>query len=773
MKKLLALLLALVLVLSLVACGNKDNEEDQNPVTTGSDILSTDEQGRSVVRVGIQAAPTTLAPWEAMSYGGIATRRSIYEFLVDKTGFGGDMVGIMMKSYEKVDDTTYNLTIYDYIYDTEGNHLTADDVIFSYETAQSKGNLTKLMVIEEMVALDQYTVQFRFERPMELGELETLWSEAPVVTKAAYEAAGDGMTSKPVGTSPYRVVGYAAGASITLEKTGNYWQTDESLIAPYSYSNVDVIKYVVISEPSQMTIALETGTIDISANISATDVERFDGVDGYKVSAQTDNTLNVLLPNCSDSSPLSNQALREAVFYAVDSQSVLDAVYGGEGLIAKSAGSAIYGDFEAEMESDDYFGASVEKAKQKLAEAGYQEGELTLDLLCQNATQGVNAATIIQGFLGQIGINVKIHSYENAMFQTLKDDPDEWDLALDAAGSSDYLINLWKLLYDKDNNNAGGTGNFVMDDELQELLDAAATVEGHTKENMLRINEILTENAYVYALFNSNTFIAHTDAIETVCLDFRKQVMAHCCTYNTSVESVDSIDDILAEDPQPVPTEEPDDETPVTDEKTMGAAVDAAAVAGTYKWSIDPGFGFVMVMTGTLNADGTYKVAVTGLPNGDMNLAGTFVTDGENVKLVDNTGDTYDPSWGIQEDDGSSWWIITGADNWCPRNHYTGPAMEQKLSGSYAFSIDPGFGFTMTYTGTFNEDGTYTLAVTGLPNGDMNLVGTYVSDGEQIQLVTNDGDAYDPNWGIEEEDGSSWWVITGDETWIPRNYANQ
>ena len=56
--------------------------------------------------------------------------RTLYEYLIDRNEFGGEMVGCMMKSYEKVGENTYNLTIYDYIYDTAGNHITASDVAF-------------------------------------------------------------------------------------------------------------------------------------------------------------------------------------------------------------------------------------------------------------------------------------------------------------------------------------------------------------------------------------------------------------------------------------------------------------------------------------------------------------------------------------------------------------------------------------------------------------------------------------------------------------------
>lgn len=54
--------------------------------------------------------------------------------------------------------------------------------------------------------------------------------ECPIVTQAAYEASPDQMAVDPVTTSPYRVTSYQTGSKITMEYTGAYWQTDESLV---------------------------------------------------------------------------------------------------------------------------------------------------------------------------------------------------------------------------------------------------------------------------------------------------------------------------------------------------------------------------------------------------------------------------------------------------------------------------------------------------------------------------------------------------------------
>ena len=771
MKKFLALLLAMVMVLSMVACGPKDDEVDQpdeTPVNTGADTISTDEQGRTVVRVGIQAAPTTLAPWEAMSPGGIATRRSIYEFLVDKASFGGEMVGVLMESYEKVDDTTYNCTIYKDIYDTEGNPLKASDVVFSYMKAKELGNMAKLSVISEVVAIDEYTAQFKFEKPLGLGDIETLWSEAPVVTQAAYEASADGMATAPVGSTGYKVANYVAGASITLEKTNNYWQKDESKYGTYSAANVDVIKYVVISDTAQLTMALENGSIDISANITADDIHRFQDVPGYKVSSYPDNLLNVLLPNCSEDSVLNNQALREAIFYAINAEEILLGAYGGEGIVASSNGSSIYGDADPAWESDEYWPQDVELAKKKLADAGYKAGDLTLNLLCQNISQAQSMATMVQAYLSAIGIEVKINAYENAMFNTMMQDSTAWDISLNSIASSDYLINLWKLAFSKDNNTWGGTSNFVFDDELQRLITEAATLNGHTTENMNAINDLVTENAYMYALFNAYSYIAHTDAIEVVAQDFRNQIMPHCCIYNTdNMEEVGSVDDVINEDPQPSESEPAEEEVDIP--PVLGKVVDPAELAGDYVWSFDPGFGFTLTYTITLTADGNYSMFVAGSPAGDQTLTGTFQSDGYRLLLGEYTCDTPVEMPGFFNDDLTSWWFITEpgkvvhiwgleGDEMTTMGYLVDPA---EMAGDYVWEFSvPGFDFTLTYTITLAADGTYSMFVAGSPAGDQTLTGTYTSDGFRLLLGEYTCDTPVEMPGFFNEDLSSWWFIT-------------
>ena len=165
MKKILSVVLALALLMSCLCL-----------------TAASAEQGESVV-VGIAGDPGNIGPFQAMSAGRIGILFTTYEFLVTKDGDTNP--GVLMKELTQVDDLTYDVEIYDYIVDQAGNPLTASDVKFCYETAQSIGNLPKLSSIESVEVISDYVCRFHFKE-LAAGDLYSLLMECPIVTQAAY-----------------------------------------------------------------------------------------------------------------------------------------------------------------------------------------------------------------------------------------------------------------------------------------------------------------------------------------------------------------------------------------------------------------------------------------------------------------------------------------------------------------------------------------------------------------------------------------------------------
>ncbi|MFR6562175.1 MAG: ABC transporter substrate-binding protein [Eubacterium ventriosum] len=125
--------------------------------------------------------------------------------------------------------------------------------------------------------------------------MEYILNIVPVISKKAYEDSGDGMTTKPVTTAAYQVKEMVAGSTLTLEKNENYWQTDDSKRASVSTANVNTIVYKVVTEPSQMATAIQTGDIDVAQYMDTTAIDPFYSNDkataGYQVEKLNSNMM--------------------------------------------------------------------------------------------------------------------------------------------------------------------------------------------------------------------------------------------------------------------------------------------------------------------------------------------------------------------------------------------------------------------------------------------------------------------------------------------------
>jgi ABC-type transport system substrate-binding protein len=482
------------------------------------------------VNIGCPADPNDLSPFAGLSLGRLYVNRTLYEYLIDRNEFGGEMVGCIMKNYQKIDENTYDVTIYDYVYDTEGNHITAEDVAFSYNQAIKMGYLPKLKVITECKAIDEYTVRFKFES-VKVGDLEALWSECPIVSRKAYEESPDQMVFTPVGSTAYRLADYVPGSKIVFERTNNHWQKNTALLPIAGQANVDRIVLQIIPENAQRIIALETGAIDLAAFSNPKDVARFENKEGFAVTRNKRNLTDVLVFNCSDQSPLKNKALRQAICYAIDTEAMVKGVLGGEGFALKSfVGHDKYADFNKKWNGEEYYPYNPQKAKELLKEAGYKPGALNLVIVTDAQETHKKEAQIIQSYLRAIGISSNIFTYEAAMFNKAKMDPSAYDLLITEFASTDYLVNIWKLMLDAEQF-GGTTMNWVKDDYLQQLLDTARSLDGHTQENVDALHYYVKDQAYFYGLIGGYDYIVHKSWIRKLFLDARGFVIPGACEY--------------------------------------------------------------------------------------------------------------------------------------------------------------------------------------------------------------------------------------------------
>ena len=252
MKKLFALMLAAVMLLSLTVSASALNSKS----------------GPDKVVLGTTTVYDTLDPFTSPQ----EFHCLVYETLGGREGFGGEFKGRLMKSWSQLDEKTYEIELYDTIYDSAGNHITADDVVFSFNEAFRIGKLTKIKVVDTVEKTGDYTVKFTWKATPVVGSFETVMSVCDIVSQAAYEASSNGMNTDPVGTGPYKLDSFTAGVSVTVVARDDYWQPAEAQTLSSQKQNIKYIELQTISETEQMATALTTGNVDMSKDVASQNI---------------------------------------------------------------------------------------------------------------------------------------------------------------------------------------------------------------------------------------------------------------------------------------------------------------------------------------------------------------------------------------------------------------------------------------------------------------------------------------------------------------------
>ena len=446
--KVISVVLAAAMILSLAGCGSSDPAESA-PAETGTETTGSDN--------GESSTQAAAAGEKIVNIGVTDSLGSINPFVIDQTFINKYAVDlqflplvefdenlnfeyILADSITTEDNKNFIVHINDNATWSDGNPITAYDVEYSFLRLASPvvANATLVYGVFEGVGddgfveegatsvsgvqvLDDKTVQFTTKEHMSMITFKSAYacylhtmpkhviekfSEAELTTQ-------DWFNHPDVVSGPYMVTDYDTDHYISYVANENYWKGAPKI----EKLNIKIV------DSSQVYAGLQSGEIDVThhtmTNIPQEDMESIEALDNVNVvygSPVTNQSIFIQTANIPD------QKVRQALVYAIDRQKIVDELLKGHGEVVEgflSSASPYYDD------SITPYGYDPEKAKALLEEAGW-DGSKTLRFFV-NSGDGtfVNAAQVIAAQWAAVGVKAEVQTVDLATLMSM-------------AGSTDY-----------------------------------------------------------------------------------------------------------------------------------------------------------------------------------------------------------------------------------------------------------------------------------------------------------------------------------------------
>ncbi len=226
------------------------------------------------------------------------------------------------KSWDILSDSQVRFYLNEGIKFHNGEDLTAEDVAFTFnwiaDEANNSPNLTELIWVEEVIIVDDYTVDV-ITKPEYAPFAPGFGSETQSIVPMDYvlEVGDAAFNLEPVGSGPFKFVEWLPGEHIKVERNEDYWLV---------YPNLDSITYRPIPELSVMMLELESGGVDIVDNMPAADVPRFMEMDDVVV--QQVGSLSYFHMYFNLQSPISSDIrFRKACYMSVEMEDAVFSIF--------------------------------------------------------------------------------------------------------------------------------------------------------------------------------------------------------------------------------------------------------------------------------------------------------------------------------------------------------------------------------------------------------------------------------------------------------------
>lgn len=491
----LATLLGLSAALA-TACGGAATPEP--PTTTeetgATDTPSSTRYGGTLTKaMQLQAIdhPARIAWTE-----GANIIRQVGEYLTE-TGPDNITRPYLLERWEVNDDVTeWTLYLRQDVTFNNGDPLTADDVMFTFEQwldpdvgSSMKSQLAYLSGMNNVEKINDYTIKLTLDAP-NIGVPEDLFHYPAIVLHRDFE--GD-FIQQPLGTGAFLLEEYREGERARFVRRPDYWRTTENGDQlPY----LDEVIYISLDKDAA-TAAVQSQQVDAIYQPRPVDWQALKDLPFLNIyPASTAQCL--LLRMRVDMEPWNDVRVRNALKMCQDRQRILDLAYFGEGDLSIDAHVAPVHPAYADMPIPEYDPDGARALMEAWAEETGNELPVAVVLSCKNDEAEPEIAQLLKEMAEPAGFDIQLDVTEpNGYWERWVDVP----LGITPWGHRPLGTMVLPLAYtvDADGNPVEWNETRWVDEEFITILEEAQ----HTldvparRELMAQLQEIMQERSGV------------------------------------------------------------------------------------------------------------------------------------------------------------------------------------------------------------------------------------------------------------------------------------
>ncbi|MCA1654921.1 MAG: ABC transporter substrate-binding protein [Pseudonocardiaceae bacterium] len=463
------------------------------PASASTAAAKAASQSGKILRVGVTQEVDSLNPFISITRTGTDILRAAFDYLTVYSQQDYSPEASLAETWEMSEDKlTWTFKFRKDVKWSDDEPVTARDAAFTYnkmlddETART-ANGSYVQQWESVEATDDETLVIKTKTP----QSTMLALDIPIVPEHVWSKVTD-IGAEPafpmVGSGPYYITEFKEAQFTKMKANKNYWRG-----AP----KIDELHFIYYRNSDAAVTALQSGQVDLVNRLTPTQFDALKSNPDITLNNAQNRRFNEIVINpgaaTNDGTPIGNGnpalkdvKLRRAITQAIDSETLVDKVWGGYATAGAGYIPPVFEDFSWQPAADKARKFDLDAANKALDDAGYRKGAdgirldkqgkpLNLRLLAHaEANLDENAGPFIKGWLADIGINITLQPVSDT--QVNEDTTrGNFDLAFsgwNANPDPDYVLSLQTCANRPNAEGKGGTPDSFLCDKTYDDLYA-------------------------------------------------------------------------------------------------------------------------------------------------------------------------------------------------------------------------------------------------------------------------------------------------------------